>query len=211
MNSNLVASRPAGSAVLRKITQPLFDTNILDNGVAPNILQWFVIPIGQAMPVTAVNKTEADTNLNQQSQVGMPNMFDLTGFNFELFMADPTDVNDNVEDLFQLYEQSVFRFIFSQNRKWLELPLSQIPQGVSLTGQLADSDVTGNTESMFVHQGMASVSEVYNFTVRKSPIRIHSAEGFKCEVEWTNGGTAAWQWANTRVRVFLQGSFYTAL
>jgi hypothetical protein len=203
-------SRPAGNAILRKLTQPLYDTVILENaGAAPNLYQYFIIPIGGNLAVANVPKTLADTNLDQASQLGVPSMYDLMGFNFELFVADPTDLNDNVEDIFQLYEQSVFTFFFGTNRPWLSLPLSQIPTGTALTGS-ADTSV-GVEEALFVHQGLARQDEVYDFTVRKRAIRIHSAENFHVEIDWPNGGTAAWQMADTRTRVFMVGNLYSAL
>ena len=123
--SNITMSQPAGAALLRKLRQPLYDTNILENAVAPALYQFFVLPLGNAMPVTAVAKTEADTNLNQASQLGVPQMFDLESFNFEYFIHTNTDVANLAADIFQLYGQSVFTFFFGQNRPWLELPLSQ--------------------------------------------------------------------------------------
>ena len=67
----LARKRPV--ALLRKLTQPLYDTNILEGGAAvPSPLQFFVLPQGTQMPVTAVNKTEADTNMKMASQIGYP-------------------------------------------------------------------------------------------------------------------------------------------
>lgn len=207
--SNITMSRPAGNAILRKLTQPLYDTNVLENGVAPGLLQFFIIPIGGVLPVALTNKSLADTNLDQASALGVPQMFDLESFNFELFVHDPTNLNDNVEDIFQMYEQSLFTFFFGTNRPWLRVPLSQIPTGTALTGDI--SVANGAEEAAFLHQGLARTDEVYDFTVRKKAIRIHSAENFHVEINWPNGGTAVWQMVDTRVRVFLNGHLYSAL
>ena len=210
MASNITQSRPAGQAILRKLTQPLYDTNILENAAATANVQFFRLPVGAPMPVTAVAKTEADTNLNQAGQLGTPQMFDLEGFNVEYSIVDYTDVADNAADLILLYQQSVFTFFFGQNRPWLELPLSQIPTGCYLTGNYQDGDVTANTEAMWVHEGLARVSEVYNFTVGKQAIRVHPAEAFNAEITWPNGAVT-WNAARSRIRCYMIGSLYTAL
>lgn len=209
--SNITLSTEPAPALLRKMTQPLYDTNILANAVAPALYQFFVLPVGVPMPVTGVNKTLADTNMSAASMLGNPNQFDIVGFNFEMFVHDPTDVNDNAEDLFQLYQASVFTFFFGNNKVWLQLPLSQIPTGTALTGTVSSGDITANDEAMFLHQGLAQVDQVYDFTVRKRAIRIHPNENFRVEINWPNGGTAVWQWATSRCRVFIQGSMYAAL
>jgi len=210
--SNITVSRPAGAALLRKLTQPLFDTNILQNGAAPVPLQFFQIPFGGAMPVTAVAKTLCDTNMTQAAQLGMPQMFDLEGFQFEYFIHANADLANIATDIFFLYEQSVFTFFFGQARPWLEVPLSQIPTGTALTGTNSDGDITANTEATWLHNGHASVKSLYRFTVGKKAIRVQSAESFYAQITWPNGvGAFTWGVANSRVRTYMVGSLYAAL
>lgn len=208
---NITLSRPAGAALLRKLVQPLFDTNVFPNAVATQLLQYFRIPIGGVMPIAAApRKSLADTNMSQAGQLGTPQMFDLFGFNFEYHIHDMTDVADVTTDLTAMYQQSVFTWFFGTNRPWLRLPLSQITKGVSPTGEFATGDITGNSQFIAVHQGPASVEEWYNFTVGQSPIRINTAEPFSAEITWPNGAVTPVA-ADTRVRVLLKGNLYAAL
>jgi hypothetical protein len=208
--SNITMSRPAGAALLRKLTNPLYDTTILENAAAVNALQFFRLPIGVNMPVTAVAKTEADTNLTQAGQLGTPQMFDLEGFNFEFMQVDPTDVANNIADLLAVYEEGLFSFFFGQQRPWLEIPVSQIPTGIYLTGTMGFGDTAASDEAMFIGQGQSSCASVYNFTVGKKAIRLHSAEPFNAEVNWPNGAITP-AGADQRIRTYMVGSLYAAL
>lgn len=211
--SNITLSRPAGSAVLRRLLQPLYDTTVLP-AVGTNIISllYFRLPIGNNMPVTAVAKTEADTNLTAAGMVGTPEMFALEGFNIEFCQHTPRDVANNVNDLEAFYGQSVFSFFFGQQRPWLEVPLTQIPTGVYPDGRLGMGDTAGNEDVAYVGMGMSSVKEAYNFTVDGRPIMLRSAEPFHAEVTWPN--TAPWQLtsaANQRVRCYMLGTLYASL
>jgi len=210
MSGNITMSRPAGAALLRKLTNPLYDTIVLDSGVAIQAIQFFRLPIGINMPVTAVAKTEADTNLTQAGQLGTPQMFDLEGFNFESIQVDPTDIANNVADLVALYEQGLFSFFFGQQRPWLEIPLSQIPTGIYLNGTMGFGDTAGSDEALFIGVGESCVDSIYNFTVGKEAIRVHSAEPFNAEITWPNGAITP-AGADQRVRVYMIGSLYAAL
>ena len=213
MAGRIVKQRKQPKALLRKLTQPLYDTNIVPavGDGAYNLLQYFLIPIGQNMPLTGAPKTEADTNLTQASQLGTPQKFHLEGFNFEFFVLDPDDTQDTAADLIDIYEQSVFTFYFSNNRPWLQLPLSRIPTGTALTGTCASGDTTNAIEFAFLHQGEASVREVYDFTVGKKPIRIGTAEPFFAEITWPNGAVTSTSADRRRSRVFAVGSLFSAL
>jgi hypothetical protein len=210
MADNIVAGRVSAPAQLRKLTQPIYDTNILQNGAATALTQFFRLPVGNLMPVTAVAKTLADTNMTAAGYIGNPEHFDLESFNFEYFIHDPTNVGPVVADSILLYQQSVFTFFFGVNRPWLRVPLSQIPNGVALTGTFADGDVTANTAAMWTHLGRARVDSVYEFTVAGQSIAIRPNESFQVDLTWPNGAVT-WTAASSRARVYLNGSFYAAL
>lgn len=207
----LVRARKAPAGILRKLTQPLYDTNVLEGGVAQQRLGFFELPIGQNMPVAGVPKTIVDTNMTQASQLGTPQKFWLRGYNFEFFNLEPDDIANTAPDLVLLYEQSLFTFTFGNNRPWLQIPLSQIPQGCALTGTLAFGDDQNAVEAAYLHQGEASVAEYYNFTVARRPIRINTNEPFSAEITWPNGAVT-WNTANDqRVRVYLIGHLFAAI
>ena len=106
--------------------------------------------------------------MTQASQLGTPQKFHLEGFNYEYLVTDPDDTEDTAADLVMMMEESVFTFFFANNRPWLQLPLSRIPTGTALTGSAASGDDTNAIEFAFLHQGEASVREVYDFTVGKN-------------------------------------------
>jgi len=213
--SNITMSRPAGAAILRKLTNPLYDSTVLQGGVAINNMQFFRLPIGANMPVTAVAKTEADTNLTQAGQMGTPQMFDLEGFCFEHLMNDATSgtITDaqNIANVEALYGQAVYNFFFGQQRPWLQLPLRQIPTGPFLTGDAGMGDVGNADMCIYLGMGKATVDSIYNFTVGKKAIRVHSAEPFNATVTYPNAAITPTAGLNYRMRTYMIGSLYAAL
>lgn len=215
--SNLTLGRKRGRPLLRRLEQPLYDTNVLENATATGLIEHFRIPVGVAMPVTAVNKTEADTNMQSAGKLGYPNKFLLRGINVELFLPDPTDLANNMADWRQFYAQGLFKLFFGPSKPWLTLPLSHMPTGTALTGRYADADVTGDTEACWIHRGRAKSDEFYNFMVkdkknprRYNPIRIKHGEPFHTELTWPNGQITT-AIASARVRVFLVGTLFESV
>lgn len=203
--AGLRLSEVAPQAVLRPLKQPLYDTNIYAAAGQAN-LQFFAIPLGAAMPVTAVAKTLADTNMQQASQLGTPNVFELFGFKFKyqqsVLVADDFD---------NIYDTGVFTFNFGQSRPFLQVPLSRIPAGCMPTNAIASVDgvaAPGNT--LFnLQNGPSSPNSYFNFTVERKPMLIGSNEVFSASVGYPLGGVAVN--ANCRVQVFLVGIFHRAI
>lgn len=213
MNGNRISlARKTGDAVLRKLKQPLYDTTVIEGGAATQQLQFFNIPIGGAMPVAGGAKSLADTNMSQAAQLGTPQEFSLVGFNYEFFVLEPDDIANGAPDYLLMYEQSTFTFVFSNNRPWLRVPLSQIPQGISATGTGASGDITNNIEFGYLHQGLASVKEYYNFMLpNKKLIHIYPNEPFGVDIDWFNGAITLNTANDQRCRVFIVGFLYSAL
>ena len=87
--SNVTVAKPSPRAALRALKQPLYDTmECPADANAVNNLTFFQAPIGQALNVTAVLKTVAETNLTQAGQLGVPQEFDLFGFNMTFLYDD---------------------------------------------------------------------------------------------------------------------------
>lgn len=217
--SQVTVAAPSPRAALRALKQPIYDCMEAPGLGAPvNLLTWFQTPIGGALNVTAAAKTVADTNLTQAGQLGVPQEFDLYGFNFtykhddgyyNAAAADP--IANLAADLLEVYEASVFKFFFGQQRPWLTVPLSRVPHGTFfLTGpqdiQAADNNV------MSISNGESAKEQYYKFLANDSQIAIHSAENFSARIEWplaafglTADGT------QSRMFVYLVGVLYTAL
>jgi len=200
----LVVGSAPQAAALRPLKQPLYDTNIYA-AAGQAQLQFFSIPRGQAMPVTGVAKSEADTNMQQASQLGTPNMFELYGFNckFQQSVWDADDFN-------AFYDTGVFRFFFGQQRPWLTVPLSKIPCGVMPSGSVTiDGAAAPGQEIYSMTNGPPHTQSYYNFTVRRAPILINSNETFSVTLDWPLGAVAVT--ANGRITVELVGILHSAL
>jgi len=211
MASKIRKARATGNPILRRLVQPLYDTTVVAGAVATGLLQFFRIQQGGIMPVAAVVKSEADTNMKTAGALGEPMMFDLESFNFEWFVLEPDDVDDTSPDLVDIYEQSLFTFLFGLNRTAWQFPLSQIPSGTMLTGQSSSGDTTNATEWGFLHQGVPSVGQVYDVMMDNEPTEIGPVEPFGIDITWPNGNFTTTSTNNQRARVFMNGCLYTQL
>jgi len=216
----ITVQEPAPRAALRALKQPVFDTMECPGAGAPVAnLTFFQAPLGQNLNVTGVAKTAAETNLNQAGQLGVPQEFDLFGFNItwendDYWFEDtgavgslPNFILDSVE----IYEASVFQFFFGQQRAWLQIPLVKVPHGpFCVTGP---GDVAIDTEKYYnIHCGESTKDEFLKFLANDAPISIHSAENFSARIDWplaAMGLTA--NGVNSKIKVYLVGVLYAAL
>jgi hypothetical protein len=200
----LTYSSPTPRALLRPLKQDLYDTENIPSAGGVNQLVYFQRPFGQNIaqaPVAA--KTYADTNMNQASQLGTPQEFDLYGFNFRL--GDMVTLAD-----FQaVMDQGVFTFNFGQGRPWLRTQLANIPSGVAPFGATAIDGAAAQVVHDLPVQGVPSAKEMYNFCVGKKPCRIRSNETFNVEVTWPNAAPNPVVFV--RATVMLKGVLYTSL
>ena len=211
--NQIVLERAQGGPRLRKLTQPLYDTTIVGRAAdgAYTRLQFFAIPKNGLMPFTAANKTDADTNMTSQSQLGMPMRFAWRGIQYEYFTHSPEETEFIAADIADAYDQSVFTFNFSNGRPWHQFPLSRIPSGTMLTGNIATCDVTGASEFAWLGNGEASVREVYDVTIGKQPIAIGSKETFTADITWPNGAVTSSTADRRRARLYLTGELYSSI
>jgi hypothetical protein len=220
MASQLKVQKAVPSAALRALKQPLFDTMeapLLVNAVTN--LTFFQTPVGQALNVSGNLKTIAETNLTQAGQLGIPQEFEMFGINVTVNYAGGyyddglgTLLADFLDDMAIIYEQSILRFIFGQNRPWLTIPLTAIPHGdFMLTGANQTADDSESFE--FISNGESSSKEFYKFFANDRPVYINSAENFTTRLEYPNAvnlGLSA-NGAETRITTYLVGILYTAL
>lgn len=219
MASNVVVKQPSPRATLRALKQPVFDTQEAPAaaGAVPN-LQFFLVPQGGALNVTGNLKTVADTNIEQSGQLGVPNQFDLFGFNMS-FIYDTTYFDDGVAgslanfcaDIVETYEASVFKFMFGLQKTWLTIPLSRMPHGTFPISGTGDTAVDAE-KYMCISNGESRKGEFLKFFSNDSCIPINSAENFSARIEWplVNYGLTA-DGDESRLIVSLVGVFYTAL
>lgn len=165
-----VLATPSGPAVLRPLRYPIYDSCNFTNALTATR----VLFVNHRQFDDGTAKTECDTNMTLDSQLGSPNLFDLVGFTGELFY-------DNVlafsNDFVNIYNNVTFRWLFGTNTIFTRTTLRKIPQGIGPTGAV------GNLAALYCTQGLPVVSSFYNFTTpdRKAR-RIDSVEQFRNEL-----------------------------
>lgn len=210
-SSGLVLSSPAPQAALRPLKQPLYDTMIYAQAGQAQ-LRFFSVPLGQPIVAAGANKTLADTNLEQAGQLGTPQEFDLHGFQFEVAALSgrvnrALAINNN--DVLGIMQTGVFEFTFGANRPLLQVPLTEIPRGVGVTGMLGVDGFVAQTTREHLRCGTGDPNEYYNFTIEKKPIRLRSNETFGVNLLWPLGVVAIS--ALIRIRVIMVGMTYSAM
>lgn len=100
-----VLATPSGRAVLRPLRYPIYDSTIFTNGLTTNRVLFTDHKKFEDNTV----KTECDTNMTLDGQLGSPNLYDLVGFTGEI-------AYDNVlayhNDFNNIYQSLTFRWIF---------------------------------------------------------------------------------------------------
>jgi len=225
----------ANGAILRALKNPIYDVMEIPAaaGAVP-LIQFFSIQQGGALNVTGVPKTIAETNLTESGSLGSPQEADFWGFNCSVMYDDgyyengaggPSVLVNFIDDMVEIYEQSVFEFWFN-NKLWYQNPLTKIPHGVfPLTGPLAtgsNAAAAAGVHFFTISNGLSSKDEYAKFLASKphveawneklKAIGIASKENFNVTCRWPNAavGLTA-DGAGTRMTVFLNGVIYTAM
>lgn len=160
-----VLSTPSGRGVLRPLRYPFYDTEVFEDGQTED-RTFFT---DHKKFATGENKTECDTNMTLDSQLGHPNLFDLVGFTGELdFGISQVDFNN-------FYRNTTWRWIFGQNTVFTRIRTIKIPQGIGPYGF--------NSAGTIITNGLPVVGAFYNFTTPdRRARRIDSTEQFRGEV-----------------------------
>jgi hypothetical protein len=197
------------SAILRPLQQPLYDTEILDSAITPAELRFFQRQLGQTTVDGSITKSAAETNLGQPGQLANPLEFSLFGFNFVVMPVVGTSTFTTVADFWNIYSASVFTFLYTGNRIYLQIPLNRIPQGIGPEGFSALDAQAAPAENTIIHQGVGHISNFYKFTIGRSALRMRPTESFQVRLEWPNGAPTIV--ADTRLQVHLLGLSWTPL
>lgn len=157
-----VLATQSGPAVLRPLRYPFYDSENLTNGQTSDV----VLFTDHKKFSDGTNKTECDTNMIADGNLGHPNLFDLVGFTGELeWGVSQADFDD-------IYTKMVFKWLFGTNTVFTNVTLRKIPQGVGPSGF--------NFAGTVITAGLPVLSSFYNFTTpdRKAR-RIDSVEQFR--------------------------------
>lgn len=205
-------SAPLPAALLRPLQQPLYDTEIVPSANTPNEIRYFQRQLGQVTAFGNLNKTAAETNLGQPGQLANPLEFSLFGFNYVILadqQVEETPAFVLLGDFTAITADSVFTFLYTGNRIYLQIPLCRIPQGVAPEGFSALSNQVQAEERTIVHNGVGHISNFYKFTIGRSALRMRPTEAFQVRLEWPNGAPTIT--VNTRTQVYLLGLQWTPL
>jgi hypothetical protein len=165
-----VLATPSGRAVLRPLRYPFYDSTQLTNGLTATRTLF----TDHKKFEDGSSKTECDTNMTLDSQLGHPNLFDLVGFTGEIKWDNVLAYHNDFDDI---YNKLMFRWVFGQNTIFTRITLKKIPQGIGPSGAV------GNIASLLVTNGLPVVGSFFNFTTpdRKAR-RIDSVEQFRNEI-----------------------------
>lgn len=208
-NYPYAVSSPLPSALLRPLQQPLYDTDVLLAPAATqNALAFFQRSLGQADAAATV-KTVAETNVAQSGQLANPLEFSVFAFNVVLQPAV------TIADFNAIMTGSVYTFLYTGNRVYLQCPLNRLPCGVGPEGFA--STTVGATTLSTIKNGVGHISNNYKFTIGRSALRIRPTENFQIQLTWpraapvivgvaqVGGGTGV------RIQVFIVGLTWTPL
>lgn len=160
-----VLSTPSGRGVLRPLRYPFYDTETVEN---TQTVAAILFADHKKFRV-GTDKTECDTNMTLDSQLGHPSLFDLVGFVGELdFGISQADFND-------FYRKTVWRWIFGQNTVFTRIRTIKIPNGIGPYGF--------NSAGTIITAGLPVTGSFYNFTTPdRRARRIDSTEQFRAEI-----------------------------
>jgi hypothetical protein len=187
----------------------LYDTEVIPSAATPAEIRFFQRQLGQsdASAVIAAKST-ADTNLAQPGQLANPLEFSLFGFNFVILPIPAVSESVTLIDFANIFSESVYTFLYTGNRIYLQIPLNRIPQGVGPEGFSALGPAAA-VERTVVKNGVGHISNFYKFTIGRSALRIRPTEAFQVRLEWPGGAPTIAN--NTRLQVYLNGLSWTPL
>jgi hypothetical protein len=132
--------------------------------------------------------------MTQAGQLGVPQSFDVFGFNARL----PKDISLGN---FQLIEAAaVAKVLLGTDIEFLSVPLEEIPAGVEIEG-LASTDVP--------HIGWGITDNLYRFDVGGRSIHINPTEAFSVKITFPS--SLAGITGNQLLRWYMRGLLYKGL
>jgi hypothetical protein len=186
--------RGVPAAYVRAYKQPLFDTEQILAALPAADLILFSKPQGQNLADGTTRKTSLHTNMTQAGQLGVPQSFDVFGFNARL----PKDISLGN---FQLIEAAaVAKVLLGTDIEFLSVPLEEIPAGVEIEG-LASTDVP--------HIGWGITDNLYRFDVGGRSIHINPTEAFSVKITFPS--SLAGITGNQLLRWYMRGLLYKGL
>lgn len=175
--SPLVTGTPAQTARLRPLRNPLYDTAKMVAGAGYTFIEFFT---NRRAFADGTAKSEADTNMTADGQLGSPLEMDMLGLTGKL-LGGTSLVNINA-----FYNAGVVKWFFHQNVPWLTLKVTEFPSGIAPVGY------TTEATSTIYAQGVQELNNFWNMTDHLRQARhILPQESFKGRVEFPGTYTPA--------------------
>jgi hypothetical protein len=119
-----VVGNQQGDAVLRPLRYPFYDDDSFANGLT----QCRILFTNAKQDSLNNTKSDCDTNMTLNGQLGAPNLYDLVGFVGEL------DWGVSQADFNNFYSSCSFVWKFGQQTIFIKTKLTKIPQGIGPNG-----------------------------------------------------------------------------
>lgn len=182
------------AAYVRAYKQPLYDSELILAAQPAADLVLYSKPQGQTLADGTTRKTDLHTNMKQAGQLGVPQSFDVFGFNARL----PKSISLGN---FQLIEAAgVSKVFLGTDIEFLSVPLEEIPAGVEIEG-LAVTDVP--------HIGWGIMENLYRFDVGGRSIHINPTEAFSVKITFPS--SLAGITGNQLLRWYMRGILYKGI
>ena len=204
------AAIPEMDATLIWKKEPRYDSFITAaGGAGVAVMPFFTVPRNVAGSGFAAVKTEAETNMSTNGQLGKPNQFLLYGFTVEVLpdVGAALAASTLASDWALIYHPAIFRFVLGSNNVQLEIPLEKIPTGCGPTGFATVAVGATPLHMSSRTNGIPHSSHYYNFTVpgTELPLLIQGDQTFRCEIAYPLGNLITL--AITRVRCYMHGVY----
>ena len=177
----LALNSPLDRAYLRPLQEPLYDAELMDWTTPTTSITYYQRPVSQTTAVLGIQKTQAETNLNQSSMLDYPREFSILGMNIAI---DPTI---GLAAISALYRRSYYQFIFSGTRQYLQCPFDRMPAGQGLEGVVSMNIAASSSQAGFMSEfknGIGHVANYYRFNLGRSALKIKPGEAFNAKLSW---------------------------
>lgn len=178
----LALNSPLDRAFLRPLQEPLYDAELMDWTTPTTQIAWYQRSINNTTASLGIQKTAAETNINQSSMLDYPREFSILGMNIAV---DPII---GLAGISALYRRAYYQFIFSGTRQYLQCPFDRMPQGQGLEGVVSSNvAASSSANSGFMSEfknGIGHVANYYRFNLGRSALKIKPGEAFNAKLTW---------------------------
>lgn len=168
-------------AFLRPLQEPLYDAELMDWTTPTTQIAWYQRSINNTTAALNIQKTAAETNINQSSMLDYPREFSILGMNIAV---DPII---GLAGISALFRRAYYQFIFSGTRQYLQMPFDRMPQGQGLEGALSANIAASSNNAGFMSDfknGIGHVANYYRFNLGRSALKIKPGEAFNAKLTW---------------------------